>query len=161
MPLKSIAYFISSHGFGHAARSAAVMQAIAEYDPSIQFEIFTAVPAWFFQDSLSAPFNYHHLLTDFGLAQKTPFESDLGDTLRNLNAFYPITQPRLAEISETIRQFDCRLIICDIAPMGLLVATGGAFLILFFYRLLGGYWFAEGETSLHRHTRRVRRASRR
>jgi hypothetical protein len=71
MPLESIAYFISSHGFGHAARSAAVMQAIAEYDPSIQFEIFTAVPAWFFQDSLSTPFNYHHLLTDFGLAQKT------------------------------------------------------------------------------------------
>jgi hypothetical protein len=29
MPLKSIAYFVSSHGFGHAARSAAVMQAIA------------------------------------------------------------------------------------------------------------------------------------
>jgi UDP-N-acetylglucosamine:LPS N-acetylglucosamine transferase len=126
MPLKSIAYFVSSHGFGHAARSAAVMQAIAEYDPSIQFEIFTAVPAWFFQDSLSAPFNYHHLLTDFGLAQETPFQSDLGDTLRNLNAFYPITQPRLAEISETIRQLDCRLIICDIAPMGLLVAQNVA-----------------------------------
>ena len=122
MPVKSVAYFISSHGFGHAARAAAVMQAIAEYDPSVQFEIFTAVPSWFFQDSLSTPFNYHHLLTDFGLAQKTPFESDLGDTLRNLDAFYPIAQTRLADISKTIRQLECRLIICDIAPMGLLVA---------------------------------------
>jgi len=122
MPVKSIAYFISSHGFGHAARAAAVMQAIAEYDPSVQFEIFTALPSWFFQDSLSTPFNCHHLLTDFGLAQKTPFQSDLGDTLRSLNAFYPISSTRLADISKTIRRLESRIIICDIAPMGLLVA---------------------------------------
>jgi hypothetical protein len=122
MPLNSIAYFISSHGFGHAARAAAVMQAIAEHDPSVQFEIFTAVPSWFFQDSLSTPFNYHHLLTDFGLAQNTPFESDLGDTLRRLNEFYPISPALLDNISKTIRQLGCRLIVCDITPMGLLVA---------------------------------------
>jgi len=122
MPAKSIAYFISSHGFGHAARAAAVMQAIAEYDASVQLEIFTAVPSWFFQDSLSIPFNYHHLLTDFGLAQKTPFQSDLGDTLRSLNKFYPITPTLLDNISKTIRRLECRLIVCDIAPMGLLVA---------------------------------------
>lgn len=122
MPVKSVAYFISSHGFGHAARAAAVMQAIAKYDPSVQFEIFTATPYWFFQDSLSTPFNYHHLLTDFGLAQKTPFESDLGDTLRNLDAFYPVAKKRLADIAKTIRRFECKFIICDIAPMGLLVA---------------------------------------
>lgn len=122
MPLNSIAYFISSHGFGHAARSAAVMQAISENDTSVQFEIFTAVPAWFFQDSLSIPFHHHHLLTDFGLAQKTPFWSDLGDTLRNLNQFYPIDPNRLEDIAMTIQRCDCQLIICDIAPMGLLVA---------------------------------------
>jgi len=122
MPVKSIAYFISSHGFGHAARAAAVMQAIADCDPSVQFEIFTATPSWFFQDSLSTHFNYHHLLTDFGLAQKTPFQSDLGDTLRNLDGFYPIAPKRLADISKTIRRLESRIIICDIAPMGILVA---------------------------------------
>ncbi len=122
MPVKSIAYFISSHGFGHAARAAAVMQAISENDPSVQFEIFTAVPSWFFQDSLSGPFNYHRLLTDFGLAQKTPFQSDLGETLRSLNAFYPVAPTQLADISHRIQRLGCRTIICDIAPMGLLVA---------------------------------------
>ena len=48
--------------------------------------------------------------------------------------------------------------VTPISPMGLAVATGGAFLILFFYRLLGGYWFAEGETSLNRHARRLYRS---
>jgi UDP-N-acetylglucosamine:LPS N-acetylglucosamine transferase len=122
MPANSIAYFISSHGFGHAARAAAVMQAIEEYDASVQFEIFTAVPSWFFQASLTTPFNYHHLLTDFGLAQKTPFESDLGDTLHSLNEFYPISSTLLDNLSKTIQRLKSRLIVCDIAPMGLLVA---------------------------------------
>jgi len=123
MPLNSIAYFVSSHGFGHAARSAAVMQAVAEHDPSIRFEIFTAVPAWFFKESLSARFNYHYVLTDFGLAQKTPFYSDLKDTLGRLDAFYPISRTLLDDISAKVRRLNCRLIICDIAPLGLLVAA--------------------------------------
>ena len=47
-----IAYFVTPHGFGHAARAAAVMVALQEIDPAIQFDIFTQVPRWFFQDSL-------------------------------------------------------------------------------------------------------------
>ena len=36
-------------------------------------------------------------------------------------------------------------IITPISPLGLCVATGGAFLILFFYKLLSGHWFLEGD----------------
>ena len=32
-----------------------------------------------------------------------------------------------------------------ISPIGLVVATAGAFCLLALYRLLGGYWFIEGE----------------
>ena len=35
--------------------------------------------------------------------------------------------------------------VAPISPLGLAVATGGAFIILFFYKLLGGYFFHEGE----------------
>ncbi len=72
---------------------------------------------------MTAPFSYHYLLTDFGLAQKTPFHSDLNETLQGLNAFYPIAPTRLDDLSKTIRQLECRIIICDIAPLGLLVAN--------------------------------------
>ena len=36
-------------------------------------------------------------------------------------------------------------IIKPISPLGMGVGTLGAFILLFFYRLLGGYWFIEGE----------------
>ena len=122
MPAPSIAYFISSHGFGHAARAAAVMEAVAEQDPSIRFDIFTSVPSWFFEDSLTSNFDYHHLLTDFGLAQETPFQSDLRETLSRLNDFYPIPRSRLTDIAGVLRKIGCRMAVCDIAPMGLLAA---------------------------------------
>ncbi len=52
--------------------------------------------------------------------------------------------------------------VTPISPLGFLVATGGAFILLFFYRLLAGYFFVEGETDtrphLHRRRRRRRRA---
>lgn len=35
--------------------------------------------------------------------------------------------------------------ITPISPLGLVVATSGAFIILFFYKLLGGHFFIEGE----------------
>ncbi len=50
--------------------------------------------------------------------------------------------------------------ITPVSPAGLLVATLGAFTLLFFYRLLGGYWFVEGEEPVRR-TQRRRRAVRR
>lgn len=34
--------------------------------------------------------------------------------------------------------------VTPISPLGLVVATGGAFVILFFYRLLAGRFFSEG-----------------
>jgi len=122
MPLKRIAYFVSPHGFGHAARAVAVMESLSEIDSRVRFEIFTSAPCWFFQDSLSAPFNYHGLVTDIGLVQINAFQADLGDTLRALDDFFPPTPSLIAKIAETISALNCVLVICDIAPMGILVA---------------------------------------
>lgn len=45
--------------------------------------------------------------------------------------------------------------VTPISPIGFVVATAGAFLILFFYKLLGGYWFVEGEGPVKRRPTRV------
>src|SRR5687768_17739117 len=44
-------------------------------------------------------------------------------------------------------------IISPISPLGFCVATAGAFLLLFFYKLLGGYYFEEGTGPLVRKRR--------
>ncbi len=50
--------------------------------------------------------------------------------------------------------------ITPVSPMGAVVSTAGAFIILFFYKLLSGCYFVEaedGEHYLHRHRRTRRR----
>ncbi|HMP80724.1 MAG TPA: GlsB/YeaQ/YmgE family stress response membrane protein [Pirellulaceae bacterium] len=47
----------------------------------------------------------------------------------------------------------------DIQPIsleGFSVGAGGAFVLLLFYKILGGYWFTEGEQVSYRHRRRRR-----
>lgn len=46
--------------------------------------------------------------------------------------------------------------VTPISPLGFCVATAGAFIILFFYRILAGYWFVEGDQVTRRHARRRR-----
>jgi uncharacterized protein (TIGR00661 family) len=119
---KKIAYFISPHGFGHAARAASVMEALYSLDTSTRFEIFTTIPSWFFEEFLPGPASYHLQLTDIGLAQKNPFEDDFEETLRALNKLLPYDPAKIRAVSSEVFHLNCKLIICDIAPMGILVA---------------------------------------
>jgi UDP:flavonoid glycosyltransferase YjiC (YdhE family) len=117
-----IAYFITPHGYGHAARAAAVMDALSSLDRQIGFEIFTQVPRWFFEDSLEYPFGYHALLTDIGLAQKNSLAEDLPETVHRLATFLPFDPTLLANLARQVKRLDCQMIVCDISALGIAVA---------------------------------------
>ncbi len=51
--------------------------------------------------------------------------------------------------------------VVPVSPLGILIGTAGAFGLLFFYRLLGGYWFREGDEPIGVQIRRRRRPVRR
>ena len=52
--------------------------------------------------------------------------------------------------------------VTPISPWGFALGTAGAFVLLFFYRFLGGYWFVEGDEGLvGGRSGRVRRSRRR
>lgn len=117
-----IAYFITPHGFGHAARAIAIMFSLHEIAPSIHFEIFTEVPDWFFEDSLDDFFTYHSILCDIGLIQKSSLQEDLATTLKYLYTFLPFDNSQIKNLSRVITEdTHCSLIICDIAPLGIAI----------------------------------------
>jgi hypothetical protein len=117
-----VAVFVSPHGYGHAARACAVMEALAATLPDVRFDVFTLVPEWFFADSVTCPFSYHPLLTDVGLVQTTPLVEDPDETLRRLDEFLPFTEGQLKGLARLLRGLGCRLVLCDISPLGLAVA---------------------------------------
>ena len=117
-----IAYFVTPHGFGHAARAAAVMVALQEIDPTIQFDIFTQVLHWFFQDSLVWDVHYYDVCTDIGVIQTTSLQEDLLVTARCLDSFFPCDAVLVTTLAALLRSAACALVLCDIAPLGLVTA---------------------------------------
>lgn len=124
--MTSIACFVSPHGFGHAARASAVMEAIHDLDSSIRFEVFTSVPQWFFNESLTAPFACHHLATDIGLVQRDPLTENLEATVERLAGFLPFAEAELDRLATTLERLGCRAVLCDISPLGLALARHAA-----------------------------------
>ncbi|MBF0100231.1 MAG: hypothetical protein HQK77_04915 [Desulfobacterales bacterium] len=121
--MDTIAYFISSHGFGHAARACAVMEAIHQQKPDIHFYIFTKVPSWFFQNSLGNYYEYIDCLTDIGLIQHNPLHEDISSSIEALNRFYPLNQDLVTQLADQVKNYQCKLLICDISPIGIDVAN--------------------------------------
>ncbi len=116
------AYFITPHGFGHAARAAAVMIEMLKLNPDAYFHIYTHVPEWFFAESGLHRYGYHPLQTDIGLAQLDAMHEDLEETLRRLGQFLPFPDELLAGLAREVNAFGCQIVLCDIAPLGIAVA---------------------------------------
>ncbi len=110
---------ITPHGFGHAARAAAVMEAVGRL-VTVEFVVVTAVPEWFFKDSLRVPFRYYLLVTDIGLVQNSPLIEDLEATQSALDNFYPLPEEHIAQAMQLFA--GCDLILCDIAPLGIVAS---------------------------------------
>jgi UDP:flavonoid glycosyltransferase YjiC (YdhE family) len=117
-----LAYFVTPHGFGHAARAAAVMNALHQRDIALCFEIFTRVPEWFFRESLEAPYCYHELNTDVGMVQPDPLHEDLEGTLSRLRDLLPFSRSSLEYLSTQLHELDCRAVMCDVAALGIAAA---------------------------------------
>lgn len=117
----NIGYFISSHGYGHASRACAVIDKLYSIGDT-NFIIFTQTPEWFFQNSLSFPFEYIATQTDVGLIQADPFTEDIGKTIKALEKFLPFSENQYDEFLSFITKKNLDLILCDISPFGLWVA---------------------------------------
>lgn len=118
----NIAYFITPHGFGHASRATAVMEAILRRCPDIRFELFTTCPLQIFKGSLGDRFGYHPVQTDIGMVQLSPLEEDLTATCDELDRLLPYDNIWVDDLAAQLNHLDCRMVICDIAPLGIGVA---------------------------------------
>ena len=117
--MQRIAAFITAHGYGHATRSIAVLEALQRMYPQLTIDICTTVPQHLFTASL-ANIRYHRLIGDVGFIQHDALTIDLAATVRALDQLLPYPEELVAHLATRLR--GCDLVLADIAPLGILVA---------------------------------------
>jgi len=114
-----VAFFVTSHGFGHAARACAVAEAMLSLRPETSFAFYSEVPSWFFDDSLGSACVHRVCRTDVGLVQESPFQHDVGKTLDALSGFFPFEEEIVKQLAGELSSAGCRLVVCDVSALGI------------------------------------------
>jgi len=83
-----LVFYVSGHGFGHAARATQVVNALARLEPAVPVVIRTSVPEWFLRASLQAPAGISACQTDTGVVQHDGLTIDEDETARRAAAFH-------------------------------------------------------------------------
>ncbi len=118
-----IACFISSHGFGHATRTFAVLEELSRKN-RLHLALFSTLPDWFIEKNLTGiSYESFHLKTDVGLVQKNPFEHDLESTVQELDQFLEFREENILPVIKIVNEHEPDFIFCDISPLGLFVGN--------------------------------------
>jgi hypothetical protein len=115
----NILYFITGHGYGHAVRSATIINHFSEH---VNISIKTAVPLSFFTREIRRPFTYFEGNYDCGCLQSDSVSVDVEKTLV---AYTGIDAENRIKISEEIRwcrENNISCIVSDITPFAFDVA---------------------------------------
>jgi L-arabinokinase len=114
--LKSVVYYISGHGYGHAVRSCQVIQSLKKACPELEFHIRTTAPQWLFRP-LSFPFCYYSHRIDVGILQKDSLDMRIQETLSACQRLHDKVPRLIEEEIAFIKKKDIRLVIGDIPPL--------------------------------------------
>jgi len=112
-----LAFYVSSHGFGHAARDIEVINAIGRIRPDVRIVMRSGVPASFVEQSALVPLELQHAETDTGVAQIDSLHIDEGATARRAAAFHEAFGARADGEAEMLRDIKASLVVGDIPPL--------------------------------------------
>jgi hypothetical protein len=118
-----LVWYISSHGFGHAARDIEVLNEIGGRRPDVRLVVRTSVPRSFFDASLRVPIELQVADTDTGLAQIDSLRIDEDETARRAAAFYANFAARVDAEAAILRGEGASLVVADIPPLALAAAA--------------------------------------
>jgi UDP:flavonoid glycosyltransferase YjiC (YdhE family) len=153
-----VAYIVSSHGFGHAARACAVMAEMHRQSSAIHFDVFSEVPKWFFSESLPDCFSYHRFDSDVGLVQRSPLVEDLEATCDLLDRNRCDDPDAVGQLAAALRRLESSVVIADISPLGLAAAAKAGIPSVLVENFTWDWVlfnYPDGPTRLRRHGRRM------
>ncbi len=112
---QSILYFaITSHGFGHAVRSASIIAKIKEIYPDLTVIVTTTAPRWLLDSYIKADFIHRPRSFDIGVIQSDSLTMDKEATLYQLQQIFKKQNSIIASEINYLKTNQVNLILGDI-----------------------------------------------
>jgi hypothetical protein len=112
MPVGSLAYYISGHGYGHARRSAEVIRAVAAKSPGIIIHVRTSAPEMIFEGIPGV--RYEHLEIDSGAVERDLLTIDPELTLRKAQSIIENAAAIVESEAEFLKRAGVGMIAADV-----------------------------------------------
>ncbi len=104
---------ISGHGYGHAAQVVPVLNAVSSFVPGVTAILRTTVPASFFRDRLTIPWDLQPVQQDVCCIQDGPLKVDIDKTWASHHRFHQTWETRLSKEVTAMQAASPALIIAD------------------------------------------------
>lgn len=121
---QTLVTYISGHGYGHAARTIEVLNALRDRKPDLRIVIRSAVSAQLVTRTVRPGIELQPLTCDTGAVQVDSLQLDHAETIRRATAFMAAFDERVAGEAARLRQLGASLVLADIPPLG--IAAGHA-----------------------------------
>ena len=121
--MATVAFYISSHGFGHASRQIEIINALGKLRPDLGIVVRTSAARWLFERTVRAPFNLQQVECDTGAVQLDSLRLDAAETIRRAARFYETFDARAELDAAILRDAKTALVIADAPPLACAAAA--------------------------------------
>ena len=120
---RRLAYYITSHGFGHAVRSIEVVDQLLTRAPELEIVIVSTIPQFLLEQNLRRSLSVRARQLDIGLVQQDSLRFDLIATLRALESLQVNQTALVSEEANFLEASGIQAVICDIPFLPLAAAS--------------------------------------
>jgi hypothetical protein len=119
----AVVFYVTGHGFGHAVRQIAIINALSQRRPDVPLIVRTSVPPWLFGRSVRASVRLEPGPVDTGAIQRGSLDVDVPATLATAQAFLADGEAWVAAERDFLRREGARLVVADIPPLPIAAAA--------------------------------------
>jgi hypothetical protein len=119
----SVFFYISGHGFGHASRQIAVINALVPRLRDHEIVIRTSAARWLFEHGIRGACTYLAGDCDTGIVQIDSLRLDARETIARADEFTRRLPEHAAREARLLRERGARLVIADAPPLGCAAAV--------------------------------------
>jgi L-arabinokinase len=128
----SVVFYVSGHGFGHAVRQTAIVNALQDARPDLRIVIRTSVAPWLFDrnvrsrgdvETVARAAEVQSAVVDIGAVQRGSLEVDVAETVATVGAFHRDIDTLAEAEARVLDSVDARLVVSDIPAVAFLAAA--------------------------------------